>query len=264
MSQQLRKWGAGLALVGIFMLSGIALFQLQVAFGWTNPPGTPPTGNGGIMVDAATGNVGVQSASAPDTLTVGGTINAMGNLIKGVATPVAGTDAVNKDYVLAASSNALTGPLIIYGYGSRNGAIPPDPGTGVAACPNGYSDLLYSYIWDTQTGLRSTSVTTAGGYGPHGIILGAGWPSVPTAYDMDGDEEHPGQVPSISGMTYSICSTENMHVLPSAIPTVTSGPTGITPFFMPACATGNYGGGTGNVTYCNTCRICGKVPTVSP
>ena len=262
MSQQLRKWGAGLALVGICMLSGIALFQLQVAFGWTNPPGTPPTGSGGIMVDATTGNVGVQIGSAPDTLTVGGTINAMGNLIKGVATPVAGTDAVNKDYVLAASSNALTGPLIIYGIGSRNGSIPPDPGTGVAACPTGYADLLYSYIWDTQTGFRSTSVTAAGGYGPHAIVMGAGWPSVPAAWHWEGDEDIPNQVPSISAVTNSICSTEDIQILPSSLPTATAGPGGITPLYMPACGTGNFAGTI--VSYCNTCRICGKVPSVSP
>ena len=263
---QLKKWGAVLTLAGIVMVSGLALFQLQLAFGWTNPPASPPGGAGGVMVDAVTGNVGVKTASAPDALTVGGAINALGNLIHGVATPVAGTDAVNKDYVLAATSNALTGPIVIYGIGSRPGLIPPDPGNGAIACPNGYSDMLYSASWDINTGQR-TGQAVAGGYGPFGLIwpFGSAWGDndsngtadfVDDPFTNDPNARSQGAV----ALTYSLCSAETSHL--ATFGTTSFGtPLGTPPSvqIVPACAT--YGG----TTQCNTCRICGKdIPVLGP
>lgn len=263
MSKHLKKWTAALALVGIFMFSGVVLFQLQTAFGWTNPPGTPPTGAGGIMVDPSTGNVGVKTATAPDELTVGGVINALDHRIKGVLTPVDGTDAVNKDYVLAQTGNALTGPLIIYGYGQRAGILPPDPGTGVPACPNGYSDILYSNSWDYNIG-QQVGPAIAGGYGPFGIIwaYGSGWGDNDSNGIVDAADDPLTNDPGhrdigATGLTYSVCSTIPNHF--ANFTGAVQGVIGSLPSLqqVAACATN-----AGSV-FCNTCRICGKdIPLV--
>ena len=93
----MKKTASMLALVGLFLFSGVILFQLQVAFGWTNPGGPPPTGNG--LITALNNRVGILTNTPSTTLTVSGTLSVAGNLIKDVATPVAGKDAANKDYV---------------------------------------------------------------------------------------------------------------------------------------------------------------------
>lgn len=254
--QFLEKVAALAALAGILAFFAIAFLQLQVAFGWTNPAFTPPDGSGAIAV--INGNIGIYTKQPTDTLSVNGTISAMGNLVRGVATPVAGTDAVNKDYLLAATANALTGPIVMYGVSSHSGIWPAAPGAGVPACPNGYSDLLYSPDYSAGA---TPGPMVAGGYGPHGSIFGWGWNS-----DSDGDgkldriQDPPTEhYLGATSYTYSVCSTAPFHYVngnfgPGNLPGSQSALQ-----FAPACTT------VGNTTYCNTCRICGKyVPPAGP
>ena len=254
----MKKYAAGLFVVGSFIFLGIVFTQLELVFGWTNPPCTPPNCSGSISVDAMTGNIGIKTTTASTTLTVNGIISAVGNLIKDVATPIAGTDAVNKDFVLAQTGGALTGPLVIYGYATKSGLIPPDPGTSVPACPNGYQDILYSPSWN---GGQQNGSPVPGGYGPLGMYTGFGWAS--TALPLP-DELPGGQhSPTLAIGTYSICSTIPTHVIPSNLPPISGGVSSNYSLTANACVTtgpsGNY------LTSCNTCRICGKyIPPTGP
>jgi hypothetical protein len=262
------KLGKFAATASLFLFSGVIIFTLQTAAGWTNPSANPPGAPGALYY--SNGNVGIGTNNPARTLSVNGVISSMGNLIKDVATPVDGTDAVNKDYVLAATSDssALTGPIIIYGYGSRGGLIPPDPGTGVPACPNGYTDMLYSNTWDLLTGMQ-TGPVVAGGYGPFGTIwsYGSGWNdnNGNNTSDMVDDplvNDPDARLAGATALSYSICSTINNHIANfSGASSVGTNPVGMPiPLQMvPACAS------AGGFVSCNTCRICGKyTPPVTP
>lgn len=266
------KLGKFAAAASLFLFSGAIIFTLQTAAGWTNPNANPPGAPGALYYSS--GNVGVGTSNPTSTLSVNGIISAMGNLIKDVATPVDGTDAVNKDYVkdyvLAATSDssALTGPIIIYGYANRAGLIPPDPGTSVPACPNGYTDMLYSNSWDLNSGMQ-TGPLVAGGYGPFGTIwsYGSGWSDNDHngTSDMVDDpliNDANARLAGATALSYSICSTINNHIANfSGASAVGVNPVGMPMALqlVPACAT------AGGSVSCNTCRICGKyTPPVTP
>ncbi len=144
------KSAAILGIISIFALSGILIFQLNIAFGWSNPIGNPPTGNG--AVSAVSGNTEIntsftsnQAAASlkitPKTvsgLPVQPAIDVSGALISGVGAPQSGTDAVNRDYVDAASSK---GTITIYGIGAPAG-VPVTPGP-----PSGNPYKPGSFAW---------------------------------------------------------------------------------------------------------------------
>jgi len=251
----LKKWASGVALIGLFMFSGVALFQLQVVFGWTNPAGDPPAGAGGILIDPATGNVAVQSGSAPDTLTVGGTINALNNIIKGVATPGNDDEAANKLYVDAAAGGQN---FTIFGTAStsmtwNSGTGQYDPvtvsgGAGVS-CPAGYGTAL-------------------AGYGPHGVVSGAGWANSPFYWDKPTDPEYSNEpgftyviAPVAVAPTYSTCSTSEYQIVPTAGVNFQGGSADYYNYIV-AKACENFIDNTPPLTsafrVCNTCRICVK------
>lgn len=247
-----KKIASLIALVGLFMFSGVIIFQLQVAFGWTNPTLPPPTGSGALTY--LNGNVGINNTNPTSTLSVNGVISAMGNLVKDVATPVAGTDAVNKDYVLAQAGGGSS--FVIYGTGTVVGSNPSAPGAGVPACPVGYTDILASP--DYSFGLATPGPVQNGGYGPFGTFLNWGFNRDRDSNgsgDWNSDLIDPAQVTQVGGAigTYSICSSEPNHYVSGQL---MSGPNlpGSPPssFSLPACVT------SGGNTSCNTCRICGK------
>lgn len=253
----IKKVAALAALVGILAFFGIAFLQLQVAFGWTNPSVNPPGGGGALMVDSATGNVGIYTNTPTDTLTINGTISAMGNLVRGVSTPIAGTDAVNKDYLKAQIAGAGGGDsFIIYGTAARPGNNPTIPGGAVPACPTGYKDLLSSP--DYSFGFNNPGPALAGGYGPLGTFWSWGFNrdrntdgKVDWLQSLDPAEQT--QVGALAA-TYSLCSSEPIHYIPGTMFGGANLP-GSPPAYLAAAACTPDGAGN---TICNTCRICGK------
>jgi len=239
-----KKPASILALIGLFLFSGVALFQLQLAFGWTNPLSNPPTGGGALFVDSTTGNVGIGIGSASSSLTVQGEISATGNRIRNVATPVNGDDAVNKDYVLAQTGGGAGGGSVVLYYKTVNGSGVPSTPT----CPTGWN-VKYT------------------GYGPHFIsVFNYDWqytnPSGGTSDGGFGGTGGSGSPPPASGSSYklnsvtfgsdSVCSTSDQSVIPGSRFYSNSLTTGFTTLFADACST--YQGST----HCNRCLVCEK------
>ena len=261
---QLKKWASILGLVGIFMFSGIVLFQVRAALGWTNPTASPPGGAGGVMVDPSNGNVGVKTSSAPDALTVGGTVNVLSNVIKGVVDPSNDDEAANKHYV-----DAMSGGQSFTLYAQSKVSVPWNPqtfsypqgvqttgGTNVPSCPAGYNSIL-------------------DGFGPHGLVTGSGYSNSPFWWGPINDPlfcQSDWCGGSISGWTrayvnnavaatYSTCSASPYQIVPTTI--VNSG-TGNNDYYNYFTAKScerfidNTPPLNGTYEVCNTCRICVK------
>ncbi len=146
----IKKAAALFALVGLFLFSGIVTFQLQTAFGWTNPAAAPPGGAGAISVNPITGQISVS-----------------GKNIQNLASAVAGTDAVNKNDLENAIAVASTtgggggGSIVLYYRTSSllGGAAP--------VCPSGWTQL------------KDASNNDFVGYGPHYLaVLAHDWQNV--------------------------------------------------------------------------------------
>jgi len=247
-----------IAVLGLAAL--VAVFSyLNTVFGWTNPTQNPPGGSG--ILTAYNGKLGINATTPSTTLTVNGVISAVGNLIKDVATPIAGTDAANKDYVDAqvSASGSGAGSLITYGatavtnvggyqrpgggqtsncYRSTTGpglicnqfpTVTTAPGTNAPACPSGWTQAY-------------------AGYGPFGTLF--------TWYDLAASPEETDFPKAAVAPTYSVCANQAFlaiqdHSANRIANTITSGVTA-----LGACALTTSGGN--NNEYCNTCRVCIK------
>jgi hypothetical protein len=256
-----------LALGGVFLFSGVIFFQLQTAFGWTNPlPGcTPPACNGALYYDSVNSRLGINTSQPADTLSVNGIINlwnpssTLAHLIHGVATPVAGNDAVNKDYVDAQVATAGGGILTIFSIATSTTSAPANmvgsgitPGKGIQ-CPIGYG----------------AAVT---GFGPFGLVAGGGWassnfkflprsyPSEPFEGSSDPSWQHMIDADAISP-TYSVCSQSRYHIVPSDVPLTTWAPGQANYSYVnaKACSTYSTNAPPYQITdICNVCAICIK------
>jgi hypothetical protein len=104
------------SIASLFLFSGIIVFALQTAVGWSNPSSNPPTVPGAISY--SNGNVGIGTGTPTSTLSVNGVISAMGNKVVDVADPTNGKDAVNLDYLqtqISAAGAGSGGTITIYG-----------------------------------------------------------------------------------------------------------------------------------------------------
>lgn len=123
--ERTKGWAQGVLYWGRVMVIGVVFgFGLQFASAWTNPTLPAPDGNvaGPVNLSAfAQYKVGAIGFGGLVKAYLG--IDANGQRITNVATPIAGTDAVNKDYVNAAS-------------GSGGGATGGTPHVIVAMNPN--------------------------------------------------------------------------------------------------------------------------------
>lgn len=103
--ERTKGWAQGVLYWGRVMVIGIVFgFGLQFAAAWTNPTLPAPDGNvaGPVNLSAfAQYKVGAIGFGGLVKAYLG--IDANGQRITNVATPIAGTDAVNKDYVNAAA-----------------------------------------------------------------------------------------------------------------------------------------------------------------
>jgi len=171
-----------LALVIAVLAIGVAVFTyIQVAFGqssgFTGPPGSPPTGTG--LLTASGNNLGVNTATPSTTLTVNGIISAAGNLISDVATPAAGTDAVNRDYlqdyVSAQGGGGGGGSVVLY-YKTVDGIV----AGGAPTCPTDWTEE-YSGYGPHYLGLLAYDWFNGGSGGTGGGFSDEGNPDAPPA-----------------------------------------------------------------------------------
>jgi len=269
---------------------GVAVFTyLQIAFGqssgFTGPPGSPPTGTG--LLTASGNNLGVNTATPSTTLTVNGIISSAGNLISDVATPEAGTDAANKDYVDAQSAG---GGAAITMWGVSSEGIQPaapwtQPAGTLASCIRGNRELGCG-VGSISTSANTEDAPTCptgyasafSGYGPHAIFYGqyyyptlgapepeTRWTSGPDTVGVTAD-----QIPewhfayNTVATSYSICSTAKNQVVQYSWSAagvddgsgsqVANGVVGASVAVASACAPGPGGAGASEV--CNVCRVC--------
>lgn len=248
----LTKAGRLLATAALFLFSGIVVFALQTASGWTNPSSNPPGAPGALYYSS--GNVGVNTSTPAYTFTVAGIISAADNLIQNVKAPENGTDAVNRDYletyVSAQVADGGGGSVTIFSVAegplaaSSFSAQKPARGANTPSCPAGWT-------------------TWFDGYGPHGYIGGSGWSATAgngfgfqARNEMDADSTLGNSAEAVAA-TYSLCSQSDYHIIPAFIPV---GPVGIVqPAYMraDACSINVVNTGNGQARFvCNTCRVC--------
>ncbi len=265
----IKKAAALFALVGLFLFSGIVTFQLQTAFGWTNPIMSPPGGSGAISYD-----------SIADRVNVNKIFSVNDHNIKDVSSAIAGTDAVNK--------NDLEDAIALAAVGSGKPTITL---YGVSGSPIPWSTFSATALKNFANCLFGTGEVPclAGGTGVapgKGVTCPANWTSIWAGYGpyvyldrqyvynsvapngsmRSGDNlaPEPGEKVPVEhlgfnpvGVTYSICGTAPYQVAQtnySILDLNGSQSTGIgaAAGILSACvAQGNAG-----QMICNTCRIC--------
>lgn len=171
--ERTKGWAQGVLYWGRVMVIGVVFgFGLQFASAWTNPTLPAPDGNvaGPVNLSAfAQYKVGAIGFGGLVKAYLG--IDANGQRITNVATPIAGTDAVNKDYVNAAS-------------GSGGGATGGTPHVIVAMNPNSQrfssADLDKVRSFRDAGGLLTTLLCHHRGSSPTNSMFGRLDPSATT------------------------------------------------------------------------------------
>lgn len=94
-----------LSTVKIVVLSLVLVLGISYVSAWTAPTGTPPDNNVAAPINTSlVTQVKAGALGVSGYFTAYSGMSANGKLINNVATPIAGTDAVNKDYVDAQTS----------------------------------------------------------------------------------------------------------------------------------------------------------------
>ncbi len=195
---------------------------------WLNLGGAPV----GLLVDQ--GNVGIGNRAPASKLVVAGEGDFMNNRIRGVATPIDGLDAVNKDYVDAQSGGGGKPTITLYGVSAT-----PTPwaqftvavNQTIKNCLFGTGDKCtigagLSAVPPAGAGLSCSSLTgnwssVFAGYGPYACLYRQSGYRVPTnksnlPYSAAKDDFwllDPDQQPRTHfaigpyGVTYSICGS---------------------------------------------------------
>lgn len=247
----IKKIAKSVATIGILMFVGAMVFQIGVAFGWTNPLGNPPTGTGAVGVTSG-GQVfvgpGGTTASGTAVLTVNGAISA--NKIVDLPAPIAGDEAANKAYVDAAGGGSGGGSLVIY-YKQLGGA-PPAP-----TCPIGWTQTMtgygphyiaiVAYDW-----LQGGTGGTGGGFG--GMAPSPDPPGPPPSFGdagpgIPGSQSYTTNAVAIG--SDSVCSRSQQSVVP-AFQFYQNASSGNFHIYSDACT------GTGASQECNRCIVCHK------
>jgi hypothetical protein len=267
-SHKLKKWAGALALIGIFMFAGTVLFQLQVAFGWTNPTAPPPTGAGVLGVtngQAWLGPIGT-TPSGTVAFTINGALSVLNNVISDVNAPIGDKDAVNKGFLLAQTGGVTTGAgsVVLYykttqiGSGPVTGTAPSCP-TGWTYQQSGYGPHYIGVI--SYDYLNGGTGGTGGGFGSAAPDTTATPPPPPPGNGGTGSTLPAGYTYTTTDISFgsdSVCSQSQKSVVPvnqyyqnaftnngatwyaDACSAVTNTTTGIT------------------TTECNLCVICAK------
>jgi hypothetical protein len=183
-----KKLASLIALVGLFIFSGVVIFQLQVAFGWTNPTIAPPGGSG-VLTAVTTGGIsrlGINTAapitadlvitSTPGTpgIDVDPSGAAGGRIIGLTANPVNNDDAASKAYVNSVLGAGGGGKPVVTVYGISGANLPWSNFTnGLTTFKN---CLLGVGHWCTPT------TWTLPGAGSGTAICPVGWSSIYAGY----------------------------------------------------------------------------------
>lgn len=230
-----------LALVGLFMFSGVSIFQLQVAFGWNNPTTMPPGGSGALTA-GLNGQVGINTPNpvaaklvinaSPGTFPA---IDTVGSDIIGLPLIPVATGAASKEYVdaqVAGAAGGGKGLITIYGASTQPNAW-AEYSTWVTqsikTCllGTGKNCNLTSIVAAPGPGQGITCPTTAegawstvfSGYGPYAYLNRTYFyrTSVASGGPMRADEDgplvfgDPDEIPfnhypgNQLGVTYSVC-----------------------------------------------------------
>jgi len=234
-----------LALVIAVLAIGVAVFTyLQIAFGqssgFTGPPSSPPTGTGLLTASPDGTMLGINAPTPSTTLTVGGILSVAGNVISDVATPAAGTDAANRDYVDAQSAAGGGSVALYYKTDSQNPQ--PDP-----QCPADWSEVYR-------------------GYGPHYIgVIAYDWLLNGTGGSGGGFDNFGTQPPTgdpnfryvLNAVAFgsdSVCSQEQTSVIPVSSLYLNALQYNFTGMNADAC----YVDSATGQTVCNRCVVCQK------
>jgi|GEM_PF-2044272 len=257
-----RITGLVLLLVAIVLMAPLASY-MSVAFGWTNPSQTPPGGSG--ILTALNGKLGINDANPQNLLSVNGTIGA--TTVTGLAAPVAGADATNKDYVDAQVAGGVGGAggggasMVLYGVGlngAQNGRYQRPVGAIGAGCRGIYGGVFTVACAPAVNVAAGTGATACpagwtqayAGYGPMNTFfswygMANGDPSGQSGGQTEGD------IPDTAVIgTDSICSTAAYAFMYDVT-------------YAQAGAGAAVGGSNSVLTACNdigcnTCRICYK------
>lgn len=229
------------SVASLFVFSGVIVFALQTAVGWTNPNANPPSAAGALYY--SNNNVGIYTTTPTSTLSVNGEINAMGNKVIEVGTPSNGKDAVNLDYLQnyvsaqGVASGTGGGSVVIYYRTISN--VP----AAIPSCPAGWNQ---------------SPVYT--GYGPHYIgVFAHDWFNQNVAGNGGGFPNTTNAPPS-GGANYvlrsvaigsdSVCSQSPTSTVPFVDIYNNVINANYTKLESYACAT------SGGVTECNRCIVC--------
>jgi len=128
------------------------------------------TQNGTNQHSALSGNVGIGTDNPSSKLTVNGTVDVSNNTITGLAAPINGADAVNKEYVDAAGSSGNSTVTInstLYVGMPLQGVI--DYGT----LSTGFVNTIPLSLPKANCGVKITACATTSGNAPGSLIIGA-------------------------------------------------------------------------------------------
>jgi hypothetical protein len=267
----IKKIAKSVATIGILMFVGAMVFQIGVAFGWTNPLGNPPTGTGAVGVTSG-GQVfvgpGGTTASGTAVLTVNGAVSVMNNIISDLNAPIGDKDAVNKGYVLAQTGGVTVGAgsIVLY-YKTLNGT-PVGP---IPSCPAGWTYQHSNWYGPHYIGVISYDYFYNGSGGSGGGFGGTAPYNPPTGpgVTVGGPPPDPPPAPGggtggplAAGYSYntnaiafgsdSVCSQQQKTVVPMNQFYQNSITGAGATWYSDACAT------SGPNTECNMCVVCAK------
>jgi hypothetical protein len=234
---------------------------VQAAYAWMNPTCTPPN-CGGSLYRAQSGNVGLFTTVPSSSLTVNATTSFAGNLLRDVATPLIGTDGVNKDYVDTVAAAGGSGTTVTLFSISTSNLTPSgrvNTSQNQQGCYVGTSGLLCNGLPGTYGIAAGAGIGTCeanlgtgwqdlySGYGPHGAIMS--WFSNIGGGDPD-EADYPS---SIAAPTYSTCALVPDQYIPARYSVQSNGNVYLNISALSACVRNSNGQAA-----CNTCKVCYK------
>jgi hypothetical protein len=272
------------SIASLFLFSGIVVFALQTASGWTNPSSNPPGAPGALYY--SNGNVGVSTNNPTSTLSVNGVISAMGNKVVDVADPTADKDAVNLGYLqtqISAAGAGSGGTITIFGLSNTYApfaTFSKDPGstTNIYNCLFGDFEncgpFPFSYgitsLPAGGTGIACPAGYTSifNGYGPYSYVERNYYFDTPTGGDDDSvnveilsntlTDKRVAQSYSICGASTSLVVKSDYSLKNGVVGSGQAG-TGAVAGIASACVPQKLSTPPYTKYYvCNTCRICEK------
>ncbi len=153
-------------------ISVTGLLIAGVAFGWNNPTGAPPSGNGAISVDTA-GNVGIGTVSPTNKLHLNGKLR-ISDGTQGL-NKVLSSDAIGTASWVSLAKGATFDHFDVWGIND-----------GIKSCTTIFS------LMNSKSGLSGSSKTSVGGHVRVFMATDGRWMFVVTAEDCSPESNQPG------------------------------------------------------------------------